>query len=320
MRLTNQPPGDFPVDSPSASGTNPAVRVFFVVLLLAAILGLGWWVIKLDSTTPSGSPQTGPQQQSKAQTEPNQALDPVMIPVVNQALLQEIRAKLDSVSELLAASGSLAQAVAILDGVDRQLEADASARAYRELRQAIDSDRAQLQRSRTIDLRSTASMLNQMVNEVDRMPLISTPKPLGAKQPAAAPKASPSQSAPDSRTFWQQVTDGLTQRVLDAVQIRRVENPEAVFLTAEQGALVAERLKLRLLSARMALVARQPDLLQQDLLGAQAIIKQTYDLSDPLVIKHLAQIKQMIDDSGRFAVPSIQRSLDALGRLSQKAS
>ncbi len=287
-----------------------------VALLLAAILGLGWWVIKQDFPVSSGSPETGPQQQSKPQADANQASDQV----VNQALLQEIRAKLDSVSELLAASGSLAQAVAILDGVDRQLEADASARAYRELRQAIDSDRLQLQRSRTIDLRSTATMLNQMVNDVDGMPLISTPKPLGAKQPAAAPKASPSQSAPDSRTFWQQVTDGLTQRVLDAVQIRRVENPEAVFLTAEQGALVAERLKLRLLSARIALVARQPEILQQDLLGAQAIVKQTYDLSDPLVIKHLSQIKQMLDDSSRFAVPSIQRSLDALGRLSQKAS
>lgn len=316
MRLTNQPPGDFPVNPPRAFGANPAVRVFFVALLLAAILGLGWWVIKLDSTLSPGSPKADLSQQSRAQTDPNQAVDPV----VNQALLQEIRAKLDAVSELLAASGSLAQAVAVLDSVDRRLEADASARAYRELRQAIDSDRAQLQRARTIDLRSTASMLNQMVNDVDGMSLISAPKPLGAKQPAVAPKASESQNAAESRPFWQQVIDGLTQRVLDAVQIRRVENPEAVFLTPEQGALVAERLKLRLLSARMALVARQPELLQQDLLGAQAIVKQTYDLSDPSVIKHLAQIKQMLDDSSRFAVPSIQRSLDAMDRLLQKAS
>lgn len=320
MRLTNQPPGDFPVNPPRAFGANPALKVVWVTLLLSAILGLGWWVIQLDSSLSPGSSKADPSQPSKAQTNPNQAVDQAVDPIVNQALLLEMRVKLDAVSELLAASGSLAQAVAVLDSVDRRLEADASARAYRELRQAIDSDRAQLQRARTIDLRSTASMLNQMVNDVDGMPLISAPKPLGAKQPAAAPKASESQNATESRPFWQQVIDGLTQRVLDAVQIRRVENPEAVFLTPEQGALVAERLKLRLLSARMALVARQPELLQQDLLGAQAIVKQTYDLSDPLVIKHLAQIKQMLDDTGRFAVPSIQRSLDAMDRLLKKAS
>jgi len=294
-----------------------------VSLLLATILALGWWVIQLKRDGQDGGLDASSAVQSQAAKDAGSSDSSAQskAAVLNRELLQELRVMLEWVNETLAASGSVAQAIAMLDAVDRRLAADASARAYQDLRQAIDSDRTQLQRSRALDLRSTAALLDQMAGEVDRMPMISTPKPLVAKQPAPkangqpASGANPSGATADSRTFWQRVADGLSQRVLDAVQIRRVENPEAVFLTAEQGAIVAERLKLRLLAARIALISRQPEIMQQDLVGAQTILKQAYDLSDPMVARQLEQIKQIQDASGRIAIPTIQRSIEAMDRL-----
>jgi uncharacterized protein HemX len=82
------------------------------------------------------------------------------------------------------------------------------------------------------------------------------------------------------------------------VRIRRVENPEAIFLSPEQGALVTERLRLRLLSARIALVARQDKIFAQDIGQAEKILAEVFESQNSRVMAHrktLASIKGLIE-------------------------
>ena len=66
-----------------------------------------------------------------------------------------------------------------------------------------------------------------------------------------------------------------------------------MFLTPEQGVFVRERLRLRLLSAKLALLARQETVFTQDLIAAERILQQAFDPNDPNVSLQLASIANL---------------------------
>jgi uroporphyrin-III C-methyltransferase len=104
----------------------------------------------------------------------------------------------------------------------------------------------------------------------------------------SVPLDTPARTAPDDlppeATAWQRATHGLkfwwrdvVQDVRSLVRVRRVDQPTAQMLSPEQAYFVRENLKLRLLSARWALLSRQTTLALTDLGQAQAILSANHD-------------------------------------------
>jgi len=147
--------------------------------------------------------------------------------------------------------------------------------------------------------------LDGIVLSVDQMRLVSVQHPLTV-QPSAAQASIPQSSSAQrqdpqtSESFWSGLFRALKAQLVEVVQVRRIEYPDALFLTPEQGVLVIERLRLRLLSARIALSLRQEKLFIQDLDQAEQLLLRAFDPEDPWVVRAKQGIREIRALQGRL--------------------
>ena len=281
---------------------NTTGKTLLSAVVLAVLLGGGWWL--MDRDHPSGS--SGPS------VDPIASVASVAMPSVD--LLNELEASLRLVSETVAVNGNISVGIALVDVLDARLARLPNPGMWAELRKALAADRQTLAQLQSVDIVALARQLDVIVADIDQLPLISAPRPLMERsQPKAAP---PTGALP----AWQEILNGLESRLADVIRIRRVENPEAVFLTPEQGALVAERLRLRLLSARFALISRQDKLLESDIAQSLKILEQAFDTEHERVRMHRETLLNVVKTAGKLKPTMPISALTALGALRSRAS
>ena len=95
------------------------------------------------------------------------------------------------------------------------------------------------------------------------------------------------------------------------VVIRRV-GAEPPLLPPPQAYFLRENLRLRLLNARLSLLARDEAGYREDLRVSQAWIQRYFDARSRQGVDALAQIKQLSATSISFEMPTISDSLDAV--------
>lgn len=214
--------------------------------------------------------------------------------------LSEISLSVGFISETLTASGNVGAAIALLDAIDRRLALQPSSSSVTLLRTALASDRQQLNAARAIDLATVAAVLDRAMQATESLRLVSSP---GMDRRTSVKLSA---SASSGETSWQEIVAALQGRLTEAVRIRRIEHPDAVFLTAEQGVFVRERLRLRFLSAKLALLSRQEKVLMQDLLAAERILQQAFDPTDPNVVDQITAIGQLKKVAPQFSAIALR--------------
>jgi len=247
---------------------------------------------------------------------------PAVEPIANAAsvampsvdLLNELEASLRFVSETVAVNGNISVGVALVDMLDARLARLPNPGIWAEMRKALAADRQTLVQLQSVDIVALARQLDLIVADIDQLPLISAPRPLMDR---SQPKASPSTGA---LAAWQEILNGLQSRLADVIRIRRVENPEAVFLTPEQGTLVAERLRLRLISARFALISRQDKLLESDIAQSLKILEQAFDTEHERVRMHRETLRNVVKTAGTLKPMTPMSAFAALGALRSRTS
>jgi uroporphyrin-3 C-methyltransferase len=103
---------------------------------------------------------------------------------------------------------------------------------------------------------------------------------------------------------WSEVT-GL-------VRVSRIEQPEAVLLTPEQSYFARENLKLRLLNARLGLLARQTVTARNDLIMAERDMNQFFDLAHRQGQTAKALMKQVQTQIHLADIPRLDGTMAAL--------
>ena len=281
---------------------NTTGKTLLSAFVLAVLLGGGWWL--MDRDHPSGP--SGPA------VEPIANAASVAMPSVD--LLNELEASLRFVSETVAVNGNISVGIALVDVLDARLARLPNPGMWAELRKALAADRQTLAQLQSVDIVALARQLDVIVADIDQLPLISAPRPLMER---SQPKASPPTGALPA---WQEILNGLESRLADVIRIRRVENPEAVFLTPEQGALVAERLRLRLISARFALISRQDKLLESDIAQSLKILEQAFDTEHERVRMHRETLRNVVKTAGTLKPMTPMSAFAALGALRSRTS
>jgi uroporphyrin-3 C-methyltransferase len=94
--------------------------------------------------------------------------------------------------------------------------------------------------------------------------------------------------------------------------VSRINDPQAVLLSPEQSFFVRENLKLRVLNARLGLLARQVDAVRSDLKLTAATIGRYFDPGARNTQTALALVKQMQTEFGTFEQPRVDETLAAL--------
>jgi uncharacterized protein HemX len=169
-------------------------------------------------------------------------------------------------------------ALAALELADARLAAAGDPR-WGPLRRALARDLERLRAVPPVDVTGIALKLDQLIAGADVWPLANaaaapppapskaTPRPGGKKSEVAPPPVEP-----PSPGAWQTLRAWLAAEFGDLVRINEVGTPEALLLDGEQGRLVRSQLKLRLLGARLSLLARNERLYQADIDSAQTLL------------------------------------------------
>jgi uroporphyrin-3 C-methyltransferase len=128
---------------------------------------------------------------------------------------------------------------------------------------------------------------------VDELPLLSAPerRDVGRAPPSDAvspPAADAAASSPERSGFgewlsngfgqaWRRFVDALWAEIRSLVRITRIDRPEAMLVAPDQAFFLRENMKLRLLNARLSLLARQFDAAQSDLRWVSGAIERYCD-------------------------------------------
>ena len=231
--------------------------------------------------------------------------------------MAEVGQMLSAASQQLQLTGNTQLALFALQSADTRLAASDSPQAVT-VRKAIAQDIDKLKAAPSTDLTGMAIKLDNAIDQVDNLPL-SGEAPIAHATPKAATWADTAKVAaatgePRWKVWWREVTTGIGQQLTSLVQVRRIDNADAMLVTPDQGYFVRENLKLRLLSARLALLSRNQTTLKSDLQAAQAALTRYFDNTSKKTQTVVELVKQVDAGSAAVELPNLNTSLQAVNQ------
>ncbi len=217
-------------------------------------------------------------------------------------VLSEVEQMLVLANQQLQLAGNVRGALAALQAADARL-ARAEKLAATPLRCAITQDMERLKAVPQVDTAGMAVRIDQVIAQADGLPLLVSESLPATRAARARPVEEPGFTRV-ARDFWDEMK-GL-------VRIRDLETQDAALLAPSQSYFLRENLKLRLLTARMALIARDEASFRDDMRASQVWIARFFDAKARPTVAALATLKQVAESPVAIALPDINASLAAV--------
>lgn len=220
-------------------------------------------------------------------------------------LVNETEATLSLASQQLLLSGNIPMVIAVLEGIENRL-GHFDQPELLPIKQAISNDLAQLKNRPYLDVTAAALRLDRLETSVAGLPLLvdNTLKPgKVGNAPAENPNAS----------WWQNAWNKMRFSLQGLVEVRHLDNNDAMLIAPEQAYFVRENLRLRMMDAHLALMQRNSEVYQNDLANAEAAVRQYFDGSSPATqswLKELADLKTL--QVGSVSEDMLKASLAAI--------
>ncbi len=228
--------------------------------------------------------------------------------------LAEVEQILAVASQQLQLAGNVQGAIIALQNADQRL-ARTDRPQFIVLRRAIAKDLDRLKALPAVDVAGNALRIDSLIGMVDSLPLLADERP--APRPRLDAQAV-DRSAAGGGGWFERLRDQARylaaeawQRFEQLVRVRDVSQPDALLLSPNQSYFVRENLKLRLLNARLALLARQEATYRSDLLRAQEALQKYFDLRSKQTAAALSLLKQIQSANTVVEVPTLSESLTA---------
>ena len=216
--------------------------------------------------------------------------------------LAEIEQILTVASQQLQLAGNVQAALLALQTAEGRL-ARSDRPQFIPLRRVLNRDIDQLKAAPNLDIAGLALRLDNLIASVDTLPLQFEERTQSPPKPAAAAGAS---------GVWARVLSEVWAEMKQLVRIRNVDSPDAALLSPTQAYFLRENLRLRLLTARLALLARDPTRFRTDLETARTWVTRYYDTRAKSTATALASLKQLSASSINVELPTIADSLAAV--------
>ena len=173
------------------------------------------------------------------------------------------------------------------------------------LQRAIGRDFARIKATALADTPALLVKLDELTVLADDLPLANA---VSARSSDTL-KKKPEESVPD---WWVRATQVLRDEIRGLVRVSRIENPDAALLTPEQSFFVRENLKLKLLNARLGLLARQTDASRADLASAAVMISRYFDATSRKTQTAGTLLQQVQGQVKTLELPRVDETLTAL--------
>ncbi len=214
----------------------------------------------------------------------------------------EIEQTLIIASQQLRLSGNVKTALAALRTAEGKLQRLAQPQLAG-VRQAISDDIARLQGLATVDTIGISAQLDELLVRVDKLPLSMDVRP----QPGA-------RSAPGGaeEPLWKRLLRETWEELKRLVRVQRMDRPDIPLLAPSQAFFLRENLKLRLLGARLGLLARDMQSYKADLGAARDWLQRYYDVRNDAVARDVTMLSNLHAAELSAEVPDISASLEAM--------
>ncbi len=239
---------------------------------------------------------------------------------------QAQRAVLDALYQDIASNrdaGVLADVEQVLLVADQQLQLSANVKAaliamqnadsrlqrldrpgLADLRKRIARDIEHLRALPEVDLPELSKQLDGIILAVDKLPLAQDVRP-----PAGAKVAT---AAPAEGNWWQRFWHELWQELRQLIRIEDTRQQELPLLSPEQSFFLRENVKLRLLTAKLALMTRDQAGFRRELKTVQTWLGRYCDNTASSTQRVLEEVKKLSAAVIAADVPDIGPTLDAV--------
>ncbi len=214
-------------------------------------------------------------------------------------------------------TGAPEVALIALQGVDAQLAASDRGQ-FAPLRRALAKDIERLKLMPVVNVPDVALRLEHILESTDTLPLAFASQPKAEPQAGAAPMESKGTAA--VLDFAAELARDVWREMRGLIRIERLDHAEPVLLAPEQSAFLRENLKIRLLSARLALLARDSRTYAADLAQARGWIERFFDLRNDRVQATVRDLKALEAIPLSAERPTLTESFAALRLLQARAS
>jgi uncharacterized protein HemX len=215
----------------------------------------------------------------------------------DQWTLAEIEQVLLTAAQQLQLAGNVKAAIIALEGADTRLQR-LNKPQFTALRRAIAGDLANLRAVPSLDEVGASARIEALVAHHASWPLASAQ----VSEVVPAPR----------RSGVSNLGQELWSELKRLVQIRRVEGNEAVLLPPDQAYFLRENLRLRLLSARLALLAQDQAAFRADLRAASDMLTRYFNTRDAGVAAATKEITRLVSLQIVTKLPGIDASLAAI--------
>ena len=217
--------------------------------------------------------------------------------------LSEIEQIVAIASQQLQLAGDLRGALLALQTADSRLQRLDKPQLI-PLRKVIAKDIERLKSLPHVDTVGIAVRLDTLLGQVDALPLAMEVRPITERE-AAAP-------TPAEESAWQRVMREALTDFKQMVRLQKLDKTEVPLLAPEQAYFARENLKLRLLSARIALLQRDPVAYRADIRAAREWLNRYFDTQNKAVTSALATLRALGESPVSIEVPDIVGSLEAV--------
>lgn len=241
--------------------------------------------------------------ESRNQQEALQTLYLELANTREERVIAEVEQLMIIANQQLQLAGNVKPALLALQSADSRLLHLDTPRAI-QLRKAITQDIARLQSLPLVDIAGMNLKLENLVSAIDKLPLVS--------YRLAAPAATP---APESNaSVARKLVQEIWQDIKSMVRLERIDRPEPPLLPPDQTFFLRENIKLRLLTARIALLQHDEVTYRADLLAAEHWIKSYFDVREAATKSALLTINNLSASSVVIQMPDISKSLDLVSK------
>lgn len=221
----------------------------------------------------------------------------------DETVLAEVEQILMVASQQLQFSANVKAALIAMQQADERLRR-MDRPALQSVRKILGRDMEKLRALPDVDVQGINAELDGLIASVDALPLTQEVRMQQEQATAAAPVA--------GENAWQKLLRDIWEQARHLVLIENTQKRELPLLAPDEIFFLRENLKLRLLSARLALLSRDNTSYQQELKTAQQWVARYFDTKSAGGAEAVAALGKLRAASISIELPDITGSLDAV--------
>ena len=227
-------------------------------------------------------------------------------------VLAEIEQGVTLAAQQLQLAANVQGAVLALQSAEIRL-AGSNNPQFAALHKVILRDLDRLRALPQVDVAGMNGRLESVIAVVDSLPLAINGRPREESKPSEF--SDPNTAPVVSLAFWQRVAADFWHEVRSLVRIQRFDREEPALLSPGQAFFLRENLKLRLLNARLALLAHDQWTFRSELKLAQFWVDRYFANRETAVLTARESLNQLSATEINIELPSLNESLSAIQNI-----